>query len=62
MTRSFRPHWLTRPRPRRVDPGVTSLGFTCYRVDRDRAPFESLFPRITMALLVRPSAAAWMDS
>jgi hypothetical protein len=43
-----------------VDPDVTSLGFTCFRLDRDHAAVESLFPRITMALLVHPPVAAWL--
>lgn len=60
MTRSYRlPRRIAR-NPRSIDPGVTSLGFTCFRLEADYSPIETLFPRISMALLVRPPAAPWL--
>jgi hypothetical protein len=60
MTRSYRlPRRIAR-KPRSLDAAVTSLGFTCFRLEPDFSPIESMFPRISMALLVRPAAAPWL--
>jgi hypothetical protein len=72
MTRSYglmsrRTRRITQPmlarQPRRVDANVTLLGFTCFRLEREAdgfAPVESLFPRMTMAALVRPPSVSWL--
>ena len=43
-----------------MDPSVASLGFTCFRLDSDFAPVELMFPRLSMATLIRGPQVPWL--
>jgi hypothetical protein len=62
MTRSYRStrRIVRRRTPRYTDPSVASLGFTCFRLDSDFEPVELLFPRLSMATLIRAPQVAWI--